>query len=70
VADIGESAAEAVLRSDAANGDMNGLAGEQHLGATNNVLKRAVLLQLADFVRRILLGHAGRSSLLAPEGSG
>jgi hypothetical protein len=56
-----QTAGDAILRSDGADGDMKGVAREQDLGTTQNMGERAVLLQFSDFVGGVLLsGICGR----------
>ena len=64
------AAGDAVLRRDAADGDVQRLPGEEHFGAAQRVLEQTVFRELPFFIRGILRGHLARVDLLRPRGGG
>jgi hypothetical protein len=71
VTDESEPGTKSVLRSNTANRDVEWLTGKQDFRATKHMLERAILLELTNFVGRVLLlGFRGLSGLLRPENLG
>jgi len=60
VTQVGETRTKAVLWSEAGDGDMHGLSGEEFLGTRSNFESPATLFQPVDFAGRVNLGRGGR----------